>query len=289
MSITPSNQNIIALIKKDTILSMLERGVRIDGRKFNEYRHLEIIPGYAKKAEGSALVKLGDTQVLAGVKLEIGEPYPDTPDQGKLIVNAEFLPLAYETFEPGPPDENAIELSRVIDRSLRDSKAIDLSKLVIIPGKKVWTVWIDVYVLDYGGNVSDASMLAAVAALYDAKLPKVEIDNDKVKVVKEEKTTQFPIVKPVIITTIGKIGKYLIVDPNLDEENILDAKISIAYTVEGNIVGIQKEGTGTFTLQELDLVDNIGRSVYQRLIEELKKVIEKNSGSNINQGVSQNG
>lgn len=235
------------------------------------------------------MVKLGDTQVLAGVKLEIGEPYPDTPDQGKLIVNAEFLPLAYETFEPGPPDENAIELSRVIDRSLRDSKAIDLSKLVIIPGKKVWTVWIDVYVLDYGGNVSDASMLAAVAALYDAKLPKVEIDNDKVKVVKEEKTTQFPIVKPVIITTIGKIGKYLIVDPNLDEENILDAKISIAYTVEGNIVGIQKEGTGTFTLQELDLVDNIGRSVYQRLIEELKKVIEKNSGSNINQGVSQNG
>lgn len=288
MSTTPSNQNIIPLIKKDTILSMLERGIRIDGRKLNEYRYISITLGYAKKAEGSALVKLGDTQVLAGVKLELAEPYFDTPDQGKLIVNAEFLPLAYETFEPGPPDENAIELSRVIDRSLRDSKAIDLTKLAIIPGKKVWTVWVDVYVLDYGGNVTDASMLAAMAALYNTRLPKVEIENDRVKVVKEEKVAPFPVIKPVVITTIVKIGKYLIVDPNLDEENILDAKISIAYGEDGNIVGIQKEGTGSFTLQELDLVENIGRASSQKLIEELKKAIEQNTGSNVTQGGAQN-
>ncbi|MEM3213578.1 MAG: exosome complex component Rrp42, partial [Metallosphaera sp.] len=129
MSMTPTKENVVPLIKKESIISLLERGSRNDGRKFNDYRPLSITLGYAKKADGSALVKLGDTTVLAGVKIEEDEPYSDTPNQGNLVVNAELLPLAYETFEPGPPDENAIELSRVVDRSLRDSKAVDLSAL----------------------------------------------------------------------------------------------------------------------------------------------------------------
>jgi ribosomal RNA-processing protein RRP42 (EC 3.1.13.-) len=67
MSVTPSNQNIVPFVKKENILAALDRGVRIDGRKLNEYRKLSVTLGYAKKAEGSALVKLGDTTVLAGV------------------------------------------------------------------------------------------------------------------------------------------------------------------------------------------------------------------------------
>jgi exosome complex component RRP42 len=69
-----------------------------------------------KNAEGSAEVRLGKTLAIAGVKTSIGTPFADTPDMGVMIVNAEFLPIASPTFEPGPPDENAIELARVIDR-----------------------------------------------------------------------------------------------------------------------------------------------------------------------------
>jgi ribosomal RNA-processing protein RRP42 (EC 3.1.13.-) len=218
MSITPSNENIVPLIKRESILASLDRGIRADGRKFNEYRPLSITLSYAKKADGSALVKLGDTTVLAGVKVEPEEPFEDTPNQGNLVVNVELLPLAYETFEPGPPDENAIELSRVVDRSLRDSKSIDLSKLVIEPGKKIWTVWVDIYVLDYGGNILDACTLAAVSALYDTRLPKVVKEGDEIKIIKEEKGEKLPMNFPVVTVSVAKIGKHLVVDPDLDEK-----------------------------------------------------------------------
>jgi exosome complex component RRP42 len=273
MSITPSNENIVPLIKRESILASLDRGIRADGRKFNEYRPLSITLSYAKKADGSALVKLGDTTVLAGIKVEPEEPFEDTPNQGNLVVNVELLPLAYETFEPGPPDERAIELSRVVDRSLRDSKSIDLSKLVIEPGKKIWTVWVDIYVLDYGGNILDACTLAAVSALYDTRLPKVVKEGDEIKIIKEEKGEKLPMNFPVVTVSVAKIGKHLVVDPDLDEEGIMDAKISLSYTPEGRIVGIQKTGIGTFTLTEIDNVETLARSVSQKLLEELKKQI----------------
>lgn len=77
-------------------------------------------------------------------------------------------------FEPGPPDENAIELARVVDRSLREVGAIDLESLVIRPGEKVWVLWVDLYIIDHDGNLFDASMLATMAALMTARLPKYE-------------------------------------------------------------------------------------------------------------------
>jgi len=271
MSITPSNTNVTSILKKENIINTLEKGLRIDGRKPMDYRQLSVTLNYAKKAEGSALVKLGDTMVLAGVKLEEEEPFPDTPNQGNLVVNVELLPLAYETFELGPPDENAVELARVVDRSLRDSKAVDLSKLVIVPGKKVWTAWVDVYVLDYGGNILDACTLAAVSALYNTKLPKVEVDGENIKILKEEKTDIVPINYPVVTTTVAKIGKYLVVDPNLDEENIADVKVSFSYVQDGRIVGMQKSNFGSLSLQEVDVAENLARTASQKLFEELKK------------------
>ncbi|WP_338601144.1 exosome complex protein Rrp42 [Sulfolobus tengchongensis] len=271
MSSTPSNQNIIPIIKKESIVSLFEKGIRQDGRKLTDYRSISIILDYAKKADGSALVKLGNTMVLAGTKIEVEKPYEDTPNQGNLIVNVELLPLAYETFEPGPPDENAIELARVVDRSLRDSKAIDLTKLTIEPGKSVWTVWLDVYVLDYGGNVLDACTLASVAALYNTKLYKVEQDANGIKVNKNEIIGKLPMNFPVVTVSVAKIDRYLVIDPDLDEETIMDAKISFSYTPDLRIVGIQKSGKGSIALQEIDQAENVARASAVKLLEELKK------------------
>ncbi|MEM3351244.1 MAG: exosome complex protein Rrp42 [Saccharolobus sp.] len=271
MSVTPSNQNIIPIIKKESIVNLYEKGIRQDGRKLADYRPLSIVLDYAKKANGSALVKLGNTMVLAGTKIEIGKPYEDMPNQGVLIVNVELLPLAYETFEPGPPDENAIELARVVDRSLRDSRAIDLSKLVIEPGKNVWTVWLDVYVLDYGGNVIDACTLASVAALYNSKLYKVERSEDGIKINKDEIIGKLPMNYPVVTISVAKIDKYLIVDPDLEEESIMDAKISFSYTPDFKIVGIQKSGKGSLSLQDVTQAESLARSAAGKLLEELKK------------------
>ncbi|HIP75540.1 MAG TPA: exosome complex protein Rrp42, partial [Thermococcus paralvinellae] len=137
---------VMASIMRDHIIELLKEKKRIDGRGLEELRPLEIKVNVIEKAEGSAWVKLGNTQVLVGVKIDLGEPFPDLPDKGVMTTNVELVPLASPTFEPGPPDERAIELARVVDRGIRESQAIDLERLVIVPGKLVRVVFIDVHV-----------------------------------------------------------------------------------------------------------------------------------------------
>ncbi len=274
MSLTPSTFPIIPLVKKKSVMALLEKGKRLDGRSLNEYRPLSIELGYIPKAEGSALVRLGNTVVLVGIKTGIGSPFPDTPDEGILLVNAEFLPLASPSFEPGPPDENATELARVVDRSLREIRAVDLSKLAIIPGKKVWEIWVDIYVLDHDGNLLDASMLAAMAALSSAKMPEAVVEGEEVKLNREKLKDPVPVKHRVVIVTVGKIDGYLIVDPTLEEESLLDARLAIAVSDDGRIVGMQKMGMGTFTADEVRKAIEMAMESSKMLHQELGKALK---------------
>ncbi|HDJ89672.1 MAG TPA: exosome complex protein Rrp42, partial [Thermoprotei archaeon] len=234
-----TSYEIIPLPSKKTLLALLDKGERKDGRDFNSYRDIEISTNVIKSAEGSAQVKIGNTIALAGVKLILGQPYSDTPDQGIQIVNAELVPLASPSFEPGPPDEDDIELSRVVDRVLRSSNMIDLNKLSIIKGKKVWIVYIDIYILNHDGNLFDASIMASVAALLTAKIPKVEItDENKVRLTEEY--INLPIKDLPIGVTFSKIGNNIIVDPCYEEERLSDAMITIGINKENNICTLQK-------------------------------------------------
>jgi exosome complex component RRP42 len=267
-------QPLIPRIKYNAILNIISRGYHIDKRPVTSYRPIEIVYGVAPKAEGSALVRLGNTQILAGVKLEVGQPYPDTPDEGAIVVNAEYIPAASPTFEPGPPDENAIELARIIDRSIRESKAIPLDKLCIIPGKKVWIVWLDIYILDYDGNIVDASMLASMAALSNTYIPYFEIVDQHtgiVKVNKDQKVSPLPINKYVVTVTTYKIGDVLVIDPTAEEESLAQHRIAVSIDEEKKIVGLQKMGLGALTEKELDEIISLSMSKAEELITILKK------------------
>ncbi|MGE5187992.1 MAG: exosome complex protein Rrp42, partial [Betaproteobacteria bacterium] len=174
--------SLITKVRLKQIEALLEKGKRLDDRSLTNYREIQIEQGVIEKAEGSARVLLGKTQVLVGVKVETGEPFPDTPNDGVMTVNAELVPLASPNFEPGPPDENSIELARVVDRGIRESHAIDTEKLCIEPGKKVFVVFVDVYVLNHDGNLIDASAIAAIAALLNTKMPNYEIKDGELKI-----------------------------------------------------------------------------------------------------------
>lgn len=240
---------IVSKVKRDYIVDLARQGKRIDARVLDQHREVSVETGLVKSAQGSALVKLGNTQVLAGVKLERAEPYPDSPDSGVLMVNAELLPLASPTFEPGPPDEDAIELARVVDRGVRESGAIDLGKLAITPGEEVWAVFVDIHMLDHDGNLIDASALAAIAALWHTKMEGIE----------GWTLPEFPILKKPIAVTIAKINGKLMVDPCLDEENVMDARITITTTEDGSICAMQKGGIGYFTPEELEAAYEMAR------------------------------
>jgi exosome complex component RRP42 len=241
--------SLVTRVKLKQITSHIEKGKRLDERGLQDYRPIKIEQGVIEKAEGSARVYLGKTEVLVGVKVETGEPFPDTPNEGVQTVNAELVPLASPTFEPGPPDENSIELARIVDRGIRESHAIDTEKLCIESGKKVFVVFVDVYVLNHDGNLIDASALAALAALLNTKMPNYEIKDGELKI--KQGYTPLPMKSHPITVTIGKINNQLIVDPQAEEEQVMDSRISIAVNEQGNICAIQKGGSGFFTPQQI--------------------------------------
>lgn len=240
-------ENKMDNISKHYLITSLEKGKRLDGRKNDEYRKIHIENNISKHAEGSARVRIGDTEVIAGVKLEVGTPFPDKPDEGTIIVNTEMLPLSSDDFESGPPGVDSIELARVVDRAIRESGCIDLKKLCIVEKEKVWMVLIDIYTINNDGNLQDAACLASLAALKQAKIP--EYKDEKIDY--EKRKDKLPLISfPVECTTV-KINNNLLVDPTFYEERWNEARLTVATTEKNEICAMQKSGNGVLTVEDI--------------------------------------
>jgi len=236
---------IMSEIKRDHMMKLIAEGKRLDGRGLTDVRNIEVLTDVIESADGSARIKLGKTEVIAGVKIIPGTPFPDTPNIGVLTTGAELIPMAHPTFEAGPPGEDAIELARVVDRGIRESGMVDVEALCIVPGEEVWMCFVDIYALDYDGNLFDAANLAAVCALKTATIPGEQYGKGENK--------PLPITcLPISITEV-KVGNDLIVDPNFDEEQISTARLTVTTDDNGNFRAMQKGGRGSITLDELSL------------------------------------
>ena len=133
----------------------MESKVRPDGRVLGASRKTSITTNIlTRNAAGSSLVTIGNTQVLAAISLLVGTPAADFGDCGDLIV----ISSHYSTW---------------LERVLRTSGLMDFQSLCILPNKAAWRVQVILQVLNDDGNVRDGMLLAAVAALLDAKLPLV--------------------------------------------------------------------------------------------------------------------
>ena len=239
MTITPS-------IKRDYLAKLAEKGKRADGRELNEFRNIQIETNIISKAEGSARVKIGNTQVVVGIKMDVGEPYSDSPESGVMTTAAELIPLASPDFEAGPPREDAIELARVVDRGVRESGVIELDKLCIEPEEKVWIVFIDMHIIDYDGNLFDAASLAALAALLTATVPAERFELGE--------NYPLPLKEPPISCTSVKYNNVVVMDASLDEEEIAEARLTVATDENGDIRAMQKGLSGSFDVEEIKKV-----------------------------------
>jgi len=260
---------IVEEIRKIQLNELISKGQRLDGRGLLDYRPINIETNVIEKANGSARVCIGDTQVVAGIKVQIGTPFPDTPDKGLLIVNTELLPLSSFHAEPGPPSETAIELARVVDRGVRESKMIDLSNLAIIPGKKVRAVFADVSVLNDDGNLIDTTSCAVVSALLSAKIPELEVSDDD-EIIEKENMIPLTISDIPVPTTFARMGKSMFVDPNFEEESVMDARITLTTTKSGNICAGQKGLPSGLDIEQVKHV--AANSIIKG--EEIRKIIK---------------
>jgi exosome complex component RRP42 len=163
-----------------------------------------------------------------------------------------------------------VELARVVDRGIRESKAIDLEKLCVEPGKKVFIVFIDLYILNHDGNLIDASAMAALAALINTKMFKYKVEEGEI--VKKPGYTPLPIINYPIAVTFAKIGDKLVLDTGLDEEQVMDARLTMTLDKDGKICAIQKGGgSGYFTKEEIVEATKVAL----KKTEELRKIVVK--------------
>lgn len=264
-------------INKKKIVSLLKDGKRLDDRGAFDFRDIEIETGISNKAEGSARVRIGKTEVIVGVKMDTQEPYPDHDDEGTMSTNMEFNPICGERYESGPPGVNAIEVARVVDRGIRESGFIDWKKLCITKGEKVWNINLDIYCINDDGNVLDAAALASVAALRVSTFP---VYDKKEEVVKYEEHSKDPLPLteniPLSLTSY-KIGDSLLLDPNRDEEDAADTRVTITFSSpkKDKIVNaMQKGGITPVTIEDLEKIMKEGEKAYDKLFPNIDKKIK---------------
>ncbi|KAF8324571.1 ribosomal protein S5 domain 2-type protein [Cantharellus anzutake] len=149
----------------------LAEGVRPDGRGDSSWRDISVNSGSISTADGSALVRLGDTTIVCGVKAEVAEPDIDHPASGFIVPNVDLSAMCSPLFKTGPPGEEAQIISQYIYGTLLSSEFLPLKSLAIEPGKAVWCLYIDAACINYDGNALDATLLAVVTALKNTQLP----------------------------------------------------------------------------------------------------------------------
>jgi len=269
-------KRIISRIEKNYILSNLKKEERVDGRGLWDYRDFSVTSDVVASAEGSADVSLGDTRIITGLKYDVGTPFADLPDEGVCTVMAELLPLASPLFERGPPNEQSIELARVVDRGIRHADCIQTQKLCIKEKEAVYILFLDMYVINHDGNLIDAGGVSALTTLLSAHLPEGRIGDNGLEWTGKYLTGDDLIKELPFVITYGKIDDIIFLDPNLPEELICDGKISISVT-EKSITSIQKSGATTFSIDDIKMLGKKSLEIGQKLRKELNLLQYKSS------------
>ncbi|MCJ7478777.1 MAG: RNA-binding protein [Candidatus Nanohaloarchaeota archaeon QJJ-7] len=226
-------------INQEYIEEMIEDGERLDNRDMEDFRDIKLESGYIREtADGSAYVEMGDTKLIVGISTKVDEPYDDSPESGTLITNAELGPMASEDWESGPPTIEAVELARVVDRGIRESGIIDLEDLGIEEGEKCWLLFVDIHVLDFDGNLIDASFLGAITALLDGTFPYYDEEEDEID--RDKDGEEIPAEGIPVTLTGRKIGDNILLDTTGEEEDVESARLTVTLNDDDNLVSLQK-------------------------------------------------
>ncbi|KAG1674614.1 hypothetical protein FOA52_001863 [Chlamydomonas sp. UWO 241] len=266
---------------KAFILKALQAEQRIDGRRLYDYRKLRIT---FSLDDGSCTVRLGDTRVMSSVLGTLEAPYAERPQEGPIRFNVELSPMASPAFEAGRPSEEANELARLLDRALRQTRAVDQEALCVLAGRKVWALRVDTHVLDHGGNLVDACVLSALGALMAFRKPEVEVGGES----GTEITVHAPEVKEPLPLTIHHLpvsitfgffegGNVVLVDPSLKEAAASEGSATIMMNPNNEVCAVHKAGGVGVSSSQLFRCVRLAATKAHELVAQLKSALEAHS------------
>ncbi|XP_055534071.1 exosome complex component RRP43-like [Wyeomyia smithii] len=231
----------------------LENNIRPDGREIGDLRPLAINFNSIKTADGSAIVKIGNTTVVCGIKAELAPPKPVEPESGFLIPNIEISPLSSPKYRPGPPSEEAQVYTCSLADAILNSGCVNLKDLCITKEKLVWALYCDLVCLDHDGCVFDASVVALVAALHTLKLPQLKhnADTDEREVLENEDCVPLRLSSIPVTTSFAAFCGTIIADPTAEEEALATSTITITIC-DSTLSYINKSGGDPLEQQLMD-------------------------------------
>jgi len=174
-------------------------------------------------------------------------PYTDRPLDGIFNIVTELSPMASPAFEVNRPTETEVLLSRLLEKTVRRSGALDTESLCLIGGQKCWSVRVDVHVLSHDGNLIDSSCLAVVAALRHFRKPDTSIEGEVLTVYTAAEREPVPLSwlhSPLCVTFsfFGDDGEMSLIDANLLEEQVCVGSCTISLNRHGEVCQIAKLG-----------------------------------------------
>ncbi|RMZ74798.1 hypothetical protein DV737_g5721, partial [Chaetothyriales sp. CBS 132003] len=217
---------VISNIERSFILEALQEGIRVDGRLYDQFRPIQLEFG---DRYGSATVRLGKTRVHVQISAEVSKPLEERKFDGIFNIVTELGPIASPAFEVGRQTEQEVILSRILEKAIRRSRAIDTESLCIVTGAKCWTIRADVHVLDADGGLVDASCIAVLAALRHFRRPDVWVNGEDVTIytMAERVPVALSMMHYPVCSTFSFFdnGRIVVLDANHSEEQVSEAEM----------------------------------------------------------------
>lgn len=269
------------------MLDLLKRHARLDGRALDEFRIPEISvgqPGYVN-------VNLGKTRVSAKISATITKPFEDRPFEGRFNIATETGPIAGPFFENNRQSDDDTLVSRLIEKAISRSGALDLEALCIVAGDKCWSVRADVHFLDFDGGFIDASCIAVIVGLLHFKKPDVTVAGEEIIVypTTEREPVGLSVLHVPICVTFSFFNpgneeenikgdsnaEIAVIDATMTEEQLLQGSLTITVNKNKEICQILK--SGGLPMDALTMVGcaNKAYEVAKTVTELIENVLEK--------------
>jgi len=222
----------------------LKENIRPDGRGLNEFRKTFLNIDSINTADGSALIRLGETMVVCGIKSELAEPTLEDPNKGYFIPNVDLPPLCSSEYLPGPPSDKSQVLSQQVLEYFSNSQLLNLDELCVQTKKLCWVLYADIVCISHDGNLLDAILIALLAALINTKLPVMKVNEETGEIVASDKDTfTLNIVNKAVSTSVALFNEsLLLVDPTHEEEDLSNGVITVVMGANQKLVSLYKPG-----------------------------------------------
>ncbi|PFH48533.1 hypothetical protein AMATHDRAFT_149740 [Amanita thiersii Skay4041] len=233
-----------SIVEKEFLYNSLKESLRIDGREPLEMREPTLSFG---PELGWVECSLGKTKVIAQIEAKIVRPPPERPLEGIITIHSEISPTASSEYEFGRTSEEEVTITRMLDKVLRRSDAIDKESLCILANQRVWHLRLTLHFLADAGNMLDCACLAGIVALKHFRRPEVEVIGDEITIYPPSERAPFPLAihhSPYCFTFAFFSDATIppVLDPSQLEQRLSAGVTSIALNAQKEICVFQKFG-----------------------------------------------